>query len=643
MSVDSVLAQRYDGLMTPVVVDNKSTDKSRDILRRIESLTLVESEANDGFGRAANSVALRSQADFVAFLNPDASADPDWLAKVVPWMHQGELDFASSVVRAGRHNYFAGGRYLRRLGTTLLEREAGLETDWISGCALIVRTAAFKKLGGFDEKFFLYFEDVDLSLRARAMQMKLRVFPEALVDHPQHGMSTNRLGRRKAEIAYESRGRLIAKHVVSGWQPAALAFTTTLSPLRNGVELFQLSAVAKAVLRGYREASREIATSRSSVKRATVGVFANIFEGGAGILAGGHTHFIEVVKRWHDVDVVVFGPEMARSDLMKALPNAAFVALPSLNAFHAPKAVEFFYRSIAAVARVPILRRCDAFLSTSHLLPDVVPAILAGRPAAVVVHHLVTSRTQDQPRANAISVIAEHVSLFLIRIRARSLIAGSHLMLRQLRERKLNISAVVTTNGVDHLAFPTVSEDDPCRSGAVFVGRLHPSKNPADAIRAWKIVSQRFPAERLTIIGAREIPQYARELDALVADLGLEECVRFAGAVRDDEKLAALTTAKVFLFPSREEGWGIAVAEAMRAGLPCVTYDLPIFTEIFPQGRLSVAVGDHVGLAMHMINLFCNEALRVRYARQAMELAHTFTWQRASRIEADAMAPLLAR
>jgi glycosyltransferase involved in cell wall biosynthesis len=457
-------------------------------------------------------------------------------------------------------------------------------------------------------------------------------------------LSTNQLGRRKAEIAYASRGRLIAKHVARPWHPFALAFTALLSPLVNGARPLDLLRISRAVARGYRSAGNAETFSKREPRpqtRATIGILANIFEPGAGILAGGHLHFIEVVKRWRNVNLVVFAPEIARADIGAALPQATFVPLPSPNYLHRAKALMFLYRSFAAIKQLRALRRCDAFLATSHLLPDVLPPIVARRPTAVVVHHLITSKRDEASALALTSALGERLSLALIRLGARTLVAGSPMMLRELRARGFDLPAVVTTNGVDHLRFPVVNLDGASRSGAVFVGRLHPAKNPADAIRAWAIVAAKFPNEKLTIIGKAEISDYALELQNLVSELGLAERVDFAGAVSDAEKLTALIRARVFLFPSREEGWGIAVAEAMRAGLPCVTYDLPIFREIFPQGRLAAKMHDYEALARQVVSLLSDEPLRIHYAREAAQLAETFTWANASQVEAAAVAGML--
>ena len=640
-SIESAIAQEYDGDVTVVVVDNDSTDASLPLLRGIDSIEILESARNDGFASAANRAAHASAAEYLAFLNPDAIADATWLAKLIPWMQLTATDVASSIVGAGAGVYFAGARYVKFFGTTVVYTSLRERTDWVSGCALVVRRDAFVAIRGFDERYFLYYEDVDFCLRARARNFTIGVLPESLVEHPRHGMSTNALGTKKAEIAFTSRGRFIATYTPCLTQPFALFIAMTFSPLGNGVRGAGLLRIARAVLRGYVNGRAAGAWSRAAAQRtARVGVLANIFEPGAGILAGGHLHFVEVVKRWKDVNITVFAPEMARDGFMAALPHASFVPLPSLASFRGGKALDFFYRSFAALSRIRQLRRCDVFLATSHLLPDVLPAIVSGRPTAVVVHHLLSVKNEAGKSAALIPTLGERLSLLMIRLFVKCVIASSPSVLRELRSRRFRMTGVVTTSGVDHLTFAPLAHAESLRTGAVFVGRLHPSKNPMDAIRAWNIVARRFPQEVLTIIGAEEVPDYALELRALVAQLGLEGRVRFAGTVSDEEKQTALIAAKVFLFPSLQEGWGIAVAEAMRAGLPCVTYDLQIFSEIFPSGRLAAPIGNVEILAGHVNALFADEALRLRYAGEARLLAQDFTWERASQIEGIALSHL---
>jgi GT2 family glycosyltransferase len=253
-AIESALEQRYDGPLEIVVVDNGSTDDSRVLLRSIAGIRLIENESNRGYGAGVNFALPSIHTDYVAFLNPDARARPEWLATVIPFMVKGEIDLASSIISAGSQTYFASGRYFATLGVSLESHERRDESDWLTGCALVASLSALRSLDGFDDGFFLYYEDVDLSLRARKNGLRLKVLQEVLVDHPDRGSSTNALGSRKMEIVYESRGRLIRKHVTALMRPPALAAALALAAFRNGIPLASMIPITRALVRGFRSA-----------------------------------------------------------------------------------------------------------------------------------------------------------------------------------------------------------------------------------------------------------------------------------------------------------------------------------------------------------------------------------------------------
>lgn len=128
------------------------------------------SERNSGFGVGNNELLARSQQEFVLLLNPDAALLP------------GALEIAVAAVPG--HSRTAAFEFRQ----TPFEHPKNyhpisLETDWVSGAAVIFRRAALLEVAGFDPKLFLYGEDVDLSWRLRARGWKLRYLVNAIVVH----------------------------------------------------------------------------------------------------------------------------------------------------------------------------------------------------------------------------------------------------------------------------------------------------------------------------------------------------------------------------------------------------------------------------------------------------------------------------
>jgi N-acetylglucosaminyl-diphospho-decaprenol L-rhamnosyltransferase len=257
-SIDSALAQTVPCEL--VAIDNASTDGTVGLLRaRYPDLRVVANADNAGFGRAVTAGGLLEtglRPAFTAMLNPDACARPEWIERVTAWMDERKVDVASSVVLGGQRPFFAGGRWLPYLGVALNRAAyAGPDADWVSGCAMIVRTELFRRLGGFDPGYFLYSEDVDLCLRARALGARVGVFEEPLVEHPDPGKSSNLLGSlRKHRIAMESKGRLVRRFSRGFATPFAVLFQCLVSPALNGASVREYPALARAFLEGFRSA-----------------------------------------------------------------------------------------------------------------------------------------------------------------------------------------------------------------------------------------------------------------------------------------------------------------------------------------------------------------------------------------------------
>jgi GT2 family glycosyltransferase len=250
-AVESALRQTVS--CEVVIVDNASTDGSAEQLSSIPGVRVIARGSNDGFGAAVNTGAADATTQFIALLNPDAQALPEWLGTMTQWMNEERVDVACSYVAARDGYYFTRGRFWRWLGGTTDDRTPNTDggTDFINGCALVIRSEVFQRLGGFDEGFFLYCDDVDLSLRAIALGYRIRVCPRTLVRHDYHGSSTKALGSRKWFHAFASRGRLVAKHCPLFTLPIAFIVQAFIVPVRFAGGVRAALPLIHAVFKGY--------------------------------------------------------------------------------------------------------------------------------------------------------------------------------------------------------------------------------------------------------------------------------------------------------------------------------------------------------------------------------------------------------
>jgi glycosyltransferase involved in cell wall biosynthesis len=373
-------------------------------------------------------------------------------------------------------------------------------------------------------------------------------------------------------------------------------------------------------------------------RRLTVGVIVNTFEQQTG-RSGGVVHLLESVKRWKECDVTFFAPASAQDMFLSEVPEARFVTIPSPDRWLKSIAALFAVRIFTSLLRLGRLRRLDAIYAYSHFLPDIVPAVCAApRRTAVQVFHL-----QDPPGKrpgtfvrNVIAYANELLGMALVRGFARSVIVLNHVTVPQL---KLPGAVRIFRAGAGAWPMPVQNliQPEDRRAGVVSVGRVHPTKGIDDLIEAWSALHAWLPQVQLTVVGTGD-PAYIASLRQRIAERGLESSICLAGFVPEREKMQILSGSRVYVTASKEEGWGIAVAEAMALGVPCVTYDLPVFAEAFPSGRLEVKAGDVKGLTEALIALLTDDARYKKLAKEAHTLGASFSWDSVARIEEDAIA-----
>ena len=223
MDDTSKLLQQLQQLDYPayqtVVVDNGSTDSSTTQLKtRFPEITVFDLPTNTGFGRANNvaiNQAMNAGFPFVWLLNNDAWPEKEALRKLVEHM-QADLTIGALGTTVfdddGSHELqsYGGGHIYPWLGYVRHNKTASEPLEFLTASSLLLRTEALRDIGLFDERFFLYWEDADLSFRLRSAGWKLGV-TETTVYH--RGSSTSgRWPRMKAHHIQRSYRLFAQKH-----------------------------------------------------------------------------------------------------------------------------------------------------------------------------------------------------------------------------------------------------------------------------------------------------------------------------------------------------------------------------------------------------------------------------------------------
>jgi glycosyltransferase involved in cell wall biosynthesis len=172
---------------------------------------------------------------------------------------------------------------------------------------------------------------------------------------------------------------------------------------------------------------------------------------------------------------------------------------------------------------------------------------------------------------------------------------------------------------------PRATHDGPVR--LLFLSRLHPKKELPVIFRAVRRLVDDGAAVRLTVAGTGDAP-YEAELRAQVASLGLGAHVDFVGHIEGEAKWAAFADADIYLLPSRQENFGIAVAEAMAAGLPVIVSDqVAISTDVLEADAGEVVAIDPEALANAIARLAGDDVRRARLGANAAKLARDrYSW-----------------
>jgi N-acetylglucosaminyl-diphospho-decaprenol L-rhamnosyltransferase len=261
------------------IVDNASTDGSLDAVLPLSSrlpLHIVRNSENRGYAAACNQGAAAARAEFLLFLNPDTRLMPSALEQPARFLSEAAnqavgivgiklVDADGKVAR----NCARRPRPLAMIGVSLgLDRlmprffPPHFMVEWdhaetrvvdqVMGAFCLMRRALFEQLGGFDERFFVYFEDLDLAVRAHALGWSSVYLASARAFHRAGGTTDAIKGRR---LFYFARSRMLfcLKHFRPGAAAGVVAVSLLIEPVARTVHALasRRPADVKEIARGF--------------------------------------------------------------------------------------------------------------------------------------------------------------------------------------------------------------------------------------------------------------------------------------------------------------------------------------------------------------------------------------------------------
>lgn len=271
--------------------------------------------------------------------------------------------------------------------------------------------------------------------------------------------------------------------------------------------------------------------------------------------------------------------------------------------------------------------------SSTNILPDVLPAYLVKifKPQTswvARIHHLIPPPHKREGKffVNTVSYLMQIITLWMIKSKADIVIALNEKLKNHLAQQGFPLTKLKILGG--GIYFQKISKTKVLKNevfDGAFLGRLHITKGVFDTIPIWQEVVKTNPSFKLAIIGDGP-PQVKKQLEMNIESANLKDNISLLGFLPEEKLYRILKQSKVFLFLDHEAGWGLAVAEAMAAGLPVVGYETGVLGIVYQKGFIKVPLGNYKQFARYLIKLFRNKKLRSKIAKNARAEAEKFDW-----------------
>lgn len=292
-------------------------------------------------------------------------------------------------------------------------------------------------------------------------------------------------------------------------------------------------------------------------------------------------------------------------------------------------------------------REFDILYSASDFFPDVLPAYDYKRRSkskkrsvkwiAPIFHIYPNFLTRPGNKViNLVGTIIQRWSFMHIRRLADRVININFEVREKLvSDFHFNLEKItINPCGIDFPYFKKIRSPRTEKLTACFLARLAPSKGIFDLPEIWQQVVKKVPQAKLKIIGGGS-DQIKKKLKSEFIDRGLSKNFQLLGFLPDDKAYSQLKSSELFIFPSHEEGFGIAIAEAMACDLPVVAFDLPVYREVFPEGIARIKSWDKKIFADKIVEFLKNPAKRLKLAKLGAGVVKRYSWEKIAKAERE--------
>jgi len=635
-----------------IIVDNNSQDDS---IVQIEKYLdtnsknryhLFTNPVNEGFAEGNNigiTYARDHEADYILLLNNDTIVDENFLNEMI---QIGEADEAIGIIgstiyyesepdkiwfASAKFSWLGGGRHIIKLIT-----KDSRPSDFITGCALLIKKEVIQKIGQMPIDYFIYYEDIDWCLSAKKAGFKMAVATNAKIWH-KISHTTEKLGEPIIQY-YHIRNALL---LTSRHAPIYIRYPIYLWSIWHYIKQWIKSCISsktrpinKMIRQGIVSFYKNKFNEYPGSKKIVVAVEGHELEksnraGIARILKEEMSAIAKIPGIHRKYKIIFYFNKLVPDDkfLESSLFEKKLLKIPWI-----PASFTLFYNFL--IPLISLINAPNIFYFPSYM----VPFLCMGKIIVCIADVVYEAEPNGLPPIHYISY------KFLARWgakRASKIITISEFSKKEIikyycvRPDKI----VVSHLGVDE-KFRNITDESIIESTKnkykiknnfiLFTAQIFHRRKVVESMLAFETIARDFPDIQFLIIG-RNLTYPHKDLFKIIADINKRvqrEAIVIDEYIKNDNDLISLfSSAKLFLYISSYEGFGLPPVEALKCGTPPVVTDNEISREILGEGAFFVKnCCDHESIANTLRNALSSESLRGEIVKKGQAHINKFSW-----------------
>jgi len=299
------------------------------------------------------------------------------------------------------------------------------------------------------------------------------------------------------------------------------------------------------------------------------------------------------------------------------------------------RVLSYIYAFAASLIMVNRLKEYDMYFATSDFFFDVLPGYFFkkkhNKKLLCMIHHHIKNPLSRGGSIfiNIMMYLSQQISFRLILNMADAIFfydtdEGRKIVKMLYKGKKKKVRTYFVKNGINDAQIDQVKPQLK-KYEACFLGGIRYSKGIKEFVPAWKIIVDKHPKAKFLVIGGGS-EEIVGTLTKEIKEAHLEDNIILTGPLPGYELFSRMKQSKIFFFPSHEEGWGIALCEAMYCGLPIICYKLPAF-KTFGDVLDKYEVGDYKSLAGKVIDYLEHPELIKQKEPKLISTAKKYTWR----------------